>query len=196
MPPAVEYGLDCLGIRPMLLDEDARRQRIDRVIVQHRHAALHDDRAAIELRCHKVHRHTGELYAVLERLSLRVDARKRRKERRMDIENGIRKRLEHGSADEPHEPSQADQADMTRAQGAHECAVELIAYRERAMTDVERLDPGLAGTIEARRFGTIRDDNRNLGLEATFSNRIDYSLKVTAAPRDENADPPVHDTCV
>ena len=78
----------------MLLDQDARRQRLDGVVVQHRHRRLQHDRPGVEIRVHQMHRRAGDAHAVLERLALRVEAGKRRQQRRMDVEDAIGKGVE------------------------------------------------------------------------------------------------------
>ena len=72
----------------MLFDQDARGQRLGRVVVAHGHRGLQHDGAAVELGGHQVHGRAGDLHAVLERLPLRVDAGKRRQQRGMDVEDG------------------------------------------------------------------------------------------------------------
>ena len=48
-PAAVEHDANRLGIEAVLFDEDPRRQRLDRVVVEHRHRRLQDDRAGVEI---------------------------------------------------------------------------------------------------------------------------------------------------
>ena len=65
-------------------------ERVDRVVLEHRHRRLQDDRTVVELACHEVHGRAGDADAVLERLPLRVEAGKRRQQRRMDVEDAMR----------------------------------------------------------------------------------------------------------
>src|SRR5471032_2350534 len=69
-PVAVEDDADGFRIQPMLFDEDARRQRLDRVPAQNRHRCLQHDGTGIEIGVDKVHRRAADPHAVLERLPL------------------------------------------------------------------------------------------------------------------------------
>ena len=71
----------------VLFRENACRQRVGRIGLEDGYDALQDDRTAIELGRHKMHRDTGDLDAVLECLSLRIHAGKRRQKRRMDVQD-------------------------------------------------------------------------------------------------------------
>ena len=57
--------------------QDARRERLRRVVGLNRHRGLADDGSAVELTGHEVHRRPGHLDAVRQRLLLRVDAGER-----------------------------------------------------------------------------------------------------------------------
>ena len=59
------------------------------IAVEHRHGALDDDRAGVELRGHEMHGDAAHLHAVRERLLLGVKPGKRRQERRMDVDDGV-----------------------------------------------------------------------------------------------------------
>ena len=48
-PSALQHDADGFGIDAMFLDEDPRRQRLDRIIVEHGYRRLKDDRTAVEL---------------------------------------------------------------------------------------------------------------------------------------------------
>ena len=65
-------------------------KRLRRVVVAHRHGGLQHDGTAVELRGDQVHGCARDLDAVLERLPLRVDAGKRRQERRVHVEDARR----------------------------------------------------------------------------------------------------------
>ena len=112
--PPLEHEADGFGIEAVLLDEDARRQRLDRVVVEHRNRRLQDDRPAVELGGHQMHGRAGHPDAVLERLTLRVEAGKRGQQRRVDVEDAVRKRVEQRRADQPHEAGEADQLHAAR----------------------------------------------------------------------------------
>ena len=133
---------------------------------------------------------------MLERLALRVDAGKRRQQRRVDVEDGVRKRVEERRADKPHVAGQADEPDVARLQLARQRPIVLVARPASAMVDAERLDAGLPRALEPRRVRAVRDDDGNRRVEAAVANGVDERLKVAAAPRDQDAKAPVHDRLV
>ena len=57
-----------------------------------------------------------DLDAVLERLPLGVEPGKRGKQRRVDVEDAVGKRVDERRPEQAHEPGQADQIDATLAQ--------------------------------------------------------------------------------
>ena len=57
------------GSSAVLLDQDARRERLGRVVWKHRHGRLPHDRPGVELRRHEVHGAAGHLHAVGQRLA-------------------------------------------------------------------------------------------------------------------------------
>ena len=60
-PAPVQHEPDRLRIGAMLLYEDPRRQRLRRVVLEHRHGALQDDRTRVELRRHEMHGDAADL---------------------------------------------------------------------------------------------------------------------------------------
>src|SRR4051794_10863145 len=88
---AGEYLLYRLAVRDVLLLQDSRPKRLLGVAVQYRHAALHDDGAVVTIFVNEMHSAARDLNSVVERLLLRVQPRERRQQRRMDVQNAMRK---------------------------------------------------------------------------------------------------------
>ena len=88
---SAQYQPQGFAIEVMLLFQNAGRKRLHRVVIQHRHRRLHDDRAGVQVLIHEMHRAAGDLDAVFERLMLRIQAGKRRQQRRMNVQNAVRK---------------------------------------------------------------------------------------------------------
>ena len=178
----------------MLLDEDPRAQRVGRISVEHRHRPLNDDRSAIELRRHQVHGHAADLDAVLERLALRVDARKRRQQRRVDVQDGVRKRLEERRADQPHVAGQADEPDIARLQLARQRAI--VARRATAIRDGRCRRVSMpACRARSSPAASARFEMTTAIVASRRPSRIgvDERLEIAAAARDQHAEAPVHD---
>ena len=59
----------------MLLDQDSRRQRLDRIVVEHRDGCLKDDGPRVKLSVDEVDGRAANAHAVFERLPLRIESR-------------------------------------------------------------------------------------------------------------------------
>ena len=156
----------------MLLTENPRSHSGIGVVVEHRHGPLHDDRSAVECLGHEVHGGTSNLYAVLQRLTLGIQSRKRRKERGMDIQNGLRKRLEERCADQSHVPSQTHETNVTSAQLSYDRPLVVIARRRRSMIDIECLDAGAPGYLEAGGVRTIGNHDGDDGIQLPVADGV------------------------
>ena len=66
-------------------------------------------------------------------------------------------------------------------------AIEIVARRKRSVIDVECFDACVTCAIEAGRIRAIRDDNGDLGVEASLANGVDDRLQVAAATRNQDA---------
>ena len=110
----------------MLLLQNARRQRVLVVAVEHRNSLLHNDRAMIELFIDKMHSAAGNFHSIGESLLLRFESRKCRQQRGMDIENPPRKLLHKPWRKQPHISGKANQIDIVLLQRRDNFAVMLF----------------------------------------------------------------------
>ena len=137
-PAAVEDQLNSGRIDPVFFDEDPGRQRLDGVVIEYQHGRLLDDRSPIELAGHEMNGNAGDAYAVFDRLPLRFETREGRQERRMDVQNPLRKRVEEGRAYDTHETGEANQIDRVRPEHVDERAIVRIAVSMVAALDTQR----------------------------------------------------------
>ena len=133
---------------------------------------------------------------MLERLSLRVQSGKRRKQRRMDVHDPVRVGLEEHGPDEPHVPGKAHQANVASAEFLDDRAFVRIAVGVVLRSQMDGVDAGLAGPYQARGSGPIRDDDRHGGVEMPAGDRVEDRLKVAAPAGDEDGEPPIHGASV
>src|SRR5712692_3949826 len=126
-PSAGQHNPNGLGVDSVLLDQNPRRERVHRVIVQNRNGRLNDDRARVQLRGDEMHRRATDAHAVLEGTPLRVAPGKRRKQGWMDVQDPIRKCAEHRWAHKSHVTGQAHEINITRPQGLNDGSIERIA---------------------------------------------------------------------
>ena len=139
----------------MLLDEDACRQGFGAVAVENRNRSLQDDRAIVEPGRDEMDRRTGYADAVLERLTLRLEARERGQQRRMNVEDAIGKCLEQPRSNQSHVPSKANQTDFARTKDLDEAAIVCVAVSVVRWHEAYRLDAGFASPFKPRSIGTI-----------------------------------------
>jgi hypothetical protein len=175
----------------MFLNQDARRQRVDGVVVMNGHWRLQHDGTAIELARHEVHGRAADVNAVLERLLLGVETREGRQKRRVDVHDPIGKRLEQRRADQPHEAGETDERDVSRAQLARERAIVVVARGKVARQHDERLDTGGLRACESGRLSAIRDDHGDLGVESSIGDGVADRLQIRAAPGNQHGEAPV-----
>jgi hypothetical protein len=187
---AVEHQLHGLWVCLVLLDEDAGGEGFFGVALQHRHGALNDDRAGVELGGHEVHGDATHLHTVRERLPLRVQSGERGKQRGVDVHDCVGERRDEPGAYTSHEPRQADHVHVVRAELVHQRAIVVVARRPPAMVEDGGLDAGQAGAIEPAGPGHVRDHDGDRRLEAAVRHGVDERLEIAAAAGDQDAEPP------
>jgi hypothetical protein len=74
----------------MFLLQNACSQSLSRIVGQNRNGSLRYNGAAVRACIHKVNRTSCDLHSILERLSLRIYAAKRRAKRWMYIDDSVR----------------------------------------------------------------------------------------------------------
>src|SRR6267154_1753299 len=108
------------GIDAMLLFENRFGEGGFRIFVEYGNSGLHDDRAGVEILVNEVDRAAGEFYAIFEGLALRFQARERRKQRRVNIQDAIRKFGDEIGREQAHVPGEADELDSVLGEdGGH-----------------------------------------------------------------------------
>ena len=133
---------------------------------QDRHSALNDDRTCVEVRRDEVHGHAARLDAVIERLLLRVKTGKRRQQRRVDVENRVRERVDATARRRFRmNPARHTSRDVARASSLHQRAIVVVARGPAAMTQCQRLDTGAPRALEPAGVCLIGDDDGDGGVE-------------------------------
>ncbi len=107
-----QHNAHRFGINAMLLAQDALGKRVFRVGIVNRDHRLQNDRPGVQILVHEMHGAAGEFRAVLERLPLRFKSRKRRQQRRMNIQDAVGKRRDEIGRKQPHVACEADQIDI------------------------------------------------------------------------------------
>jgi len=77
---ALQHNAHSFGIDAMLFFQDARGERLRRIVIEHGHDGLQDNRPGVDILIHKVYRATGISHAVFQSLALCLEPRKRRQQ--------------------------------------------------------------------------------------------------------------------
>ena len=96
----------------MLFHENAIRKRFHRIAVFHRNGRLQQDGAAIQMFINEVHRTPRNFDSVRERLILRIQTWKRRKEGGMHVQNSFRKLPDKLTAEQPEITGETHQVNL------------------------------------------------------------------------------------
>jgi hypothetical protein len=146
----------------MLFDEDARGERLRRVVVCDGHNALRDDGAAVQSLIDEVDGAAAEFDAVLDGLSLRVEAGEGGQQTRMNIKYASAISCDEDGREQAHVTGEADEFDVMRLQRCNDLAF-MFGACAPATFDGERFDPTFGGAGKSRRFCVIAQDERDLG---------------------------------
>ena len=174
----------------MLFDEDARRQRRRRVVVEHRDRSLEHDGAAIELAGDEMDVAPLTRTPCASAWRLRVDAGKGREQRGVDVQDGVRERR-RAAARPTSRMNPARQTSVTacRASSGRERGVVVVARAERAMVEHERVEcRRLRARDKPAGVRLVGDDDGDARVETAALHGVDERLQVAAAPGDEYAD--------
>jgi hypothetical protein len=102
----------------------------------------------------------------------------------------VREGLDHGGTQEPHEASEADNADIPPPQLVDKRPIIRITRRPASRRHTQRLYACASRAAEA--FGSFAagDHDGDRGVETAVRDGVDERLKVAAAARNENSETP------
>ena len=172
----------------MFLLQNAGRQRVFVVGVEHRNSLLHDDRAVVEFLVHKMHGAAGNFHSVSEGLLLRFESGKRGQQRRMDVENPLRKLLHEPRREQAHVSREADQIHIVLLERGDDFAVVFLS-RLALRWNHQRIQAALPCRGDARCVRFVGDDNGNARVrDAARVDAVGDGDEVRAASGEKNAE--------
>ena len=145
----------------MLLDENARG-RVSGVSSSRTGTA--DCRtigSRIQVAIHEMHGRAADLHTMSKRLTLRVDPRKGRQQRRVNVQNRVGECVKEPLTDQAHEPGEAHEPNATGLEFSRQRHVERITISELTMVERQGLDARTARPIEAGRAIAVRNHDGN-----------------------------------
>ena len=174
-----------LGISDVFLLQHPRCQALGRIVVHDGYSPLHHDRAVVHRLIHKVHRASRYLGAELQRLCLRIQSRKRRQQRRMHIQDAVRKRAHKLRAQDSHISRQAHQVHAMLVQP---CDHLRIVFRALASCrgHSKRGQPPLARDCQPGRLCLVREHHCDLRTRQPVpADRIRDRDKIRSSPGEQ-----------
>src|SRR5215469_4519496 len=108
---SAEHTSNAFGVRNMLLLQNPSRENLRRIVIENRYRPLQNDDAMVHSLVDKVHGAAGDLHAVIKRLVLSIKPRKGRQQRRMNVDDPVRKRLHESRSDNSHVTGKANKVD-------------------------------------------------------------------------------------
>ncbi len=152
-----------------------------RIAIENRNDRLQNDGSSVEIFIHEVHRAAGEFHSIFQRLALRFESWEGWKQRRVNIQNGLRKGLHEIGREQPHISRQAHQINLVFAQNGDDLTIISFAFQSP-----RRHDP--SGNV--RRFGALNtlrafaigNHDRDFGVgDAAGGDAIRQGCKIRAA---------------
>ena len=125
----------------MLSLQDAIRECLSCVVIENGDSPLQDDRTRVELGRDQVDGDTADLHSVLDRLMLGIHSRKRRQQRRMNIENRVREGIQQHGANQSHVTGETDQTNLPCPQFVEDGTIVVGPRGPSPMIDNEGVDP-------------------------------------------------------
>lgn len=186
------FGQPLQGFRKghVFLHLDACMQGGGGVVIQNRDNLLENDRPRIRAFIHKMHRTTGDLRPVVERLFPRLRPREGGKKGGMDVHNPVPIRLQHPLFKDAHEPGQGhDIGPMmreTRQVTRFSLAIKFVPEGRRA----HKLSghPVAPGAVENGSRLDIRQDTYHPGMKPPLRHGIQDRLGIAAVAGTQNGD--------
>src|SRR5258708_16830854 len=182
-----QNNFQCLGIDAVLFFQNAGAESFFGAVVFDRNDRLHDDRISVEILVEKMKGAAGEFYSVVKGLLLRFQPGKRRKQRRMNIQNALRKSRHEKWRKQSHIPGKADEIDLRFAQRRDYQTIVSFAFQALGRYDAGGQSAG-TGAIDSWSAVAIAEHQSDFRVgNAARGNTIGQRLKIGAAAAQEHA---------
>jgi hypothetical protein len=182
-----EHKFNGFGIDAMLFSQDFFGEGGFRVLIEHGHCSLQNDRAGVEIFVDEVDGATGEFYAIFEGLALGFEAGKRRQQRRMNIQDAIGKFCDKKRGEKAHVAGETDEVDAVLVEDGGNLAVVGFSLKAFRGNDTG-LDSARFGALDAGRAFAIADGDGDFRIgDAASRHAFRERLEVRAAAAQEHA---------
>src|SRR6185437_3903088 len=147
---------------------------------------LHENGTAIKVLIHKVSGASGDFHAVYPCLILRIETRKSRQQRRVNVQNAIAELVDKMAAEQAHVSGKADKVDGVLAQEIRHLAVVFVAV-DTLRFESPAGKAEFAGQRKPGGVGAIRKNEANFAIEITAEYVSGDSFEVRAAAGEKDA---------
>lgn len=166
---APENPGDGFRIDAMFFGEYAERQSFQGVVVENGNGGLQKNGAAVEIFIDKMNCTSGYFHSVLEGLVLGVESGEGGKQRRMDVQDLVRKLRNEATGEKAHVTGETDEVDLVLVKQGGNLGVEFGAVhsrrRDAAVRQAEFTRFGETGCI-----GAICKNEPDLAAEVALQN--------------------------
>lgn len=169
------YGF---GVYSMLFNLDAGGKGFFSIVVQDWYNGLNYDRSGIGSLINEMDGTSGKLHAILQCLSLGMEAWKRRKEGRVYVHDRIREGVEKDRGNDPHETRQHHQLHSMGAEQLHQgCIIGLPSCKGPMIQEMNRyvVTPG---PFKGKGIGLVAYYAADPGRQGTIFYPVDDGLEV------------------
>src|ERR1700738_316131 len=156
--------------------------------VEHRHDALQNDDAVVEVLIHEVARAAGHPDAVVEGLLLRIEPWESGQKRGVDVEDAVWERGNEIGREQAHVTGQADEVDVVLPEGGEHFGIVVCAGTPLGDMAAGRKAECASGS-NAGGVGNVGDDDGDLYVsKAAFPDGLSDGQEIGTTAGKENAD--------
>lgn len=167
----------------MLHAMHASQECLERIVRSNPNSLLQEDRTVVDVLINEMNRDTSDRGSPREGIVNGVDARERREQRRVDIQDAILESTDQHRGENPHKSCQADEPHVMLIEKVDEVAITRFATGEGVGIDEDRGNARAFRTDQCESLGLIREDDGDARSEASRPHRVDDGLEIGALPR-------------
>ncbi len=172
----------------MLFCKHAGAERVLRIVVEHGHGGLRDDRAAVRAFIDEMDRAAADLDAIGENVAMRMRAGEARQQRRVDVEDAAFVMTYEERRQDAHETGEHDEHHAFFLECSNQRLFEGLAAVILLAVDAERRDAGFLRAFERIGIRLVGEDDADLCMHLSPVDCVDDGLKIRAAARSEDAE--------
>ena len=177
---AVEHELDRSGVESMLHAVQLHEKACFGIIRGNRHSFLEKNRAMIDVMIHEVDGHPGHFGPPDQHITDRMRAGKGWQQRRVNVQDALRKMLDEHRREDAHESGQADELNPSRLEQSDERTLISAARGIAVRVHKERVDTETLRPLQRLGLRPITDHEGHARVQSLCTNGLENRLEVGA----------------